>query len=212
MRKKDLAGLKFGKPTVIKALDERKNGKIVWQCQCECGNMCEVITGNLIANHTLSCGCIKEIDLSGKRFGMLTVIKKADVRSKRGNKMMPMWECRCDCGRIVMRYTDTLNGNKIKACPECASNIALKAARERAGYVEGTQVSRIMSSRAPVTNSSGVKGVYLDKRTNKWRARLKFKGKLMNFGTYDRFEDAVQARREAENLIFGEFLDSIQDK
>jgi hypothetical protein len=212
MRKKDLTGLKFGKLTVIKELDERKNGRIVWQCQCECGNICDVIAGNLITNHTLSCGCMKEIDLSGKRFGMLTVIKKAEVSGKRGNKKLQMWECRCDCGRTVMRYTYTLNGDEIKACSECASNIALKVARERGGYVEGVQISRIISNRTPITNSSGVKGVYLDKRTNKWRARLKFKGKLMNFGTYDRFEDAVRARKEAENLVFGEFLDTIKDK
>ena len=69
-----------------------------------------------------------------------------------------------------------------------------------------------MSNKIPTTNSRGVKGVYLDKRTNRWRARLKFKGKLMNFGTYDKFDDAVRARKEAKNLIFGEFLDAVKNK
>ena len=128
MRSKDLTGQVFGKLTVIKALDERKNGKIVWQCQCECGSICEVIAGNLITNHTLSCGCMRSPDLTGRRFGMLTVTKKADTYGKRGNKVLPMWECRCDCGKIVMRYADTLNGDEIRACPECASRAALQAA------------------------------------------------------------------------------------
>jgi hypothetical protein len=81
--------------------------------------------------------------------------------------------------------------------------------RERAGFVGGTQISRIKSEKLSSTNTSGVRGVYFDKRTGKWRARLKFKGKLMNFGYYTKFEDAVKARREAESVIYGEFLEEI---
>ena len=56
-------------------------------------------------------------------------------------------------------------------------------------------------------NTSGVRGVYWDKRMKKWRARLRFKGKLMNFGAYDRFEDAVDARKRAEAQYFASAID-----
>jgi hypothetical protein len=81
--------------------------------------------------------------------------------------------------------------------------------REKAGYVNGTQISRIKSDKLIATNTSGCRGVYLDRKTGRWRARLKFKGKLMNFGSYENFEDAVKARKEAEWLYYGEFLEEI---
>ena len=61
---------------------------------------------------------------------------------------------------------------------------------------------------APSTNTSGVRGVYYDKKSNKWRARLKFKGKNMNFGSYEKFEDAVAARKKAEEEYFQTALDT----
>ena len=62
----------------------------------------------------------------------------------------------------------------------------------------GTQISRIKDMKPTSANSSGVRGVYYEKKANKWRARLRFKGKIMDFGSYERFEDAVAARKAAE--------------
>lgn len=56
-------------------------------------------------------------------------------------------------------------------------------------------------------NTSGARGVYFEKRSNKWRARLTFKGKIMSFGSFVKFEDAVSARKQAEKIYFGEFLE-----
>ena len=36
---------------------------------------------------------------------------------------------------------------------------------------------------------------------------MTFKGKIMSFGSFVRFEDAVFARKEAEKIYFGEFLE-----
>lgn len=58
-----LVGKKFGKLTVIKALEERHKGKIVWLCKCDCGNYTNVMSSNLRPNSkiggTNSCGCAK---------------------------------------------------------------------------------------------------------------------------------------------------------
>ena len=53
---KDLTGKKFGKLTVLEPTDERINGKIVWKCQCDCGNIHYVNTGNLTSGGVKSCG------------------------------------------------------------------------------------------------------------------------------------------------------------
>lgn len=87
---------------------------------------------------------------------------------------------------------------------------ATEIIREKAGFVEGTQISRIKSDRLIASNTSGARGVYCDKKTGKWRARLRFKGQMFNLGVYSKFEDAVKARRQAEDEIFGRFLEEIE--
>lgn len=61
-RKSQLENKTFGKLTVIKDSGERDNkGSIIWECQCECGNITFVSTSNLTKekDSTISCGCAK---------------------------------------------------------------------------------------------------------------------------------------------------------
>ena len=54
-------------------------------------------------------------------------------------------------------------------------------------------------------NKSGTKGVSFVTRTGLWDARIKVNGKVLTLGQHQRLDDAVAARREAENRIYGEF-------
>lgn len=51
-------------------------------------------------------------DLSGKKFGHLTVIRKSEKKSKSGS----MWECKCDCGNIVTVARCGLISGHAKSC------------------------------------------------------------------------------------------------
>ena len=55
------------------------------------------------------------------------------------------------------------------------------------------------------SNTSGVTGVTFDKNKNKWMAQIGYKGKNIYLGRYTNFEDAVNARKEAEEKYFGEY-------
>ena len=145
-------------------------------------------------------------DLTGKRFGSLEVLGRSDKRGTRGARTVPLWECRCDCGCITYKATDKLTGRGQRMCADCAVKYAASRMRAEAGYVDGTQISRLSGDRPNVTGTSGARGVYLDRRTGKWRARLRFKGKLMDFGSFFSFEDAVKARKAAEEEYYGEYL------
>lgn len=48
------------------------------------------------------------------------------------------------------------------------------------------------------TNTSGVMGVSFMKSKGKWRARIQTEGRQIHIGMFEKFEDAVVARREAE--------------
>ena len=149
-------------------------------------------------------------NLIGRRFGKLEVIGRSDKRGSRGARTVPLWECRCECGAICYKATDTLTNPEISMCNDCVGKYATEKARAKAEFVDGTQISRITSDKIIATNTSGARGVYWDRRSGKWRARLRFKGKIYNFGSYVNFDDAVKARKEAEQLIYGEFLDQIE--
>ena len=149
-------------------------------------------------------------NLIGRRFGKLEVIGRSDKRGSRGARTVPLWECRSECGAICYKATDTLTNPDLSMCNDCVGKYATAKMREKAGFVDGTQISRITSDKLIATNTSGARGVYLERKTGKWRARLRFKGKTYNFGTYANFDDAVKARKEAEQQIYGEFLNQIK--
>ena len=110
----DLTGQKFGKLTALERA-ESKSGKSRWLCLCECGNKTIVFTQNLTRSHTTSCGCAHNdvrLDLTGKRFGRLTVIGITSER-KHG---VPIWKCQCDCGSVLYVTTNHLSMGAQRSC------------------------------------------------------------------------------------------------
>lgn len=60
MRFKDLTGNKYGRLTVLKRVEDAKNGAKRWLCKCDCGNEKIVRASNLISGSTKSCGCLQK--------------------------------------------------------------------------------------------------------------------------------------------------------
>lgn len=206
---RDITGERFGKLTVIERIENDKQGRRRWLCRCDCGNEVTVLECNLRNDHTTSCGCNRSPDIAGKRFGKLTVLSRSKKRGPRGARTVALWRCRCDCGAIVYKPKDSLTNPELSMCAECALHYGVKMAREAAGYVGGTQLSRITNIKETAANTSGCRGVYYEKTSNKWRARLRFKGKLISLGSFNSFEDAVEARKKGEELYFGEFVENV---
>jgi hypothetical protein len=64
---------------------------------------------------------------------------------------------------------------------------------------EATQSQNNRNQRIGLRNTSGKVGVTFYKRTAKWRAWVSDNGKVVSLGYFDNFDDAVAARRSAEN-------------
>lgn len=60
MTKQDLSGTIFGKLTVLRDSGGRPHRKVLWECLCECGNICFTTTGNLKSGSSKSCGCSRK--------------------------------------------------------------------------------------------------------------------------------------------------------
>lgn len=85
---KDITGEKFGDLKAIKYI-----GNGLWECECSCGEHVNVDGKSLRNGHTKSCGHKRKIeDIAGQKFGVIEV--KGYVGSS-------LWECECECGRII---------------------------------------------------------------------------------------------------------------
>lgn len=115
----NLIGQKFGMLTVIEDRGSCRYGAL-WLCECECGNRLETYSSNLLGGTKYSCGCKRKndekYDLTGKRFGMLTVVKMAGKRRRSNGGSYLVWLCKCDCGNTKVLSTKYLVTSRTKSC------------------------------------------------------------------------------------------------
>lgn len=59
-RIKDLTGQKFGRLTALRPTEAREptNLCVIWECQCDCGEIHYANSNTLQTGGTLSCGCV----------------------------------------------------------------------------------------------------------------------------------------------------------
>ena len=134
----NLEGMKFNRLTVIGPAGTDGRQHRLWECKCDCGGTTFATTSDLRHGHKKSCGCLKRVshakDITGQRFGMLTVMKRAGTNKHR----KALWKCKCDCGRTtVVSSVDLVTGNT-KSCGCLGKNYAKRNLKE-GGFWYGTK-------------------------------------------------------------------------
>lgn len=127
-KKEDLTGRKFFNLRVLLDSYKRdKSGQVYWWCHCLlCDNIVAIRAYSLKTGHAKSCGCLQrqkaaeigrenKIDLTGKKFGHLTVIEDT---GRRNNHRIPIWKCQCDCKNktIVFVSGGNLKSGAVTSC------------------------------------------------------------------------------------------------
>ena len=59
-------------------------------------------------------------------------------------------------------------------------------------------------------NTSGIKGIYLHKKSKKWCAQIRFKNQLIYLGLFNNIEDAKLARQNKSAELYGIFQNSCE--
>ncbi len=62
-----------------------------------------------------------------------------------------------------------------------------------------TQKENVHNSTIRKNNTSGTPGVFFDKKVRRWRTQIYKDGKCRHVGIFDSYDDAVVARKKAEN-------------
>lgn len=128
LKLKDLSGKIFGKLSVIKKHEKRSiNNRVLWECLCECGNVC-IISGDQLNRGskggngipTRSCGClrnnahnkIKDREIAmWRRLYKSTVIKRS---KKSGYNSDITYEKFLELSKSECHYCGLINSNYYK--------------------------------------------------------------------------------------------------
>lgn len=226
----DMTGKKVGRLLVIERAPNKiyANGVsvVAWKCLCDCGK--EIITtGTRLRNgEALSCGCYNrevsslrreynEYDLSGEYgigytkkgekflFDLEDYEKIKDyywMLEKDGYARTVVYK---DGGKksILMHrlIMDAKHGEKVDHIKH--NNTDNRKSQLR--IVNNSQ--NAMNSNLEIKTASGVRGVSYNTKKKKWVPTLKLNGKSLYLGVFNEMEDAIKARKEAEEKYFGEY-------
>lgn len=111
----DLVGMVFGQWTVLEKDNSKQyksRGKR-WTCVCSCGVEKSVLGKYLKNGKSISCGCSKKVDLTGKKFEKLLVLET--LYNYNGNNRAT-YHCKCDCGNEVYINGASLYQQKSCGC------------------------------------------------------------------------------------------------
>ena len=196
-------GKRYGRLVVLEKTDKRYHSTTIYKCRCDCGNIVELTINKLHSGHTKSCGCLKRrtVDLTGQKFGRLTVIGFAYTKNKKN-----YWECKCDCGNICFVPTTYLTTEVTVSCGcKNEENRASLPNLDR-GLVDGTMLCGIKKDRKlNKNNTSGVRGVHYDKDRGLWVAQIMFQRKVHILGRFKTKKEAIEARKAGEEKYFGKY-------
>lgn len=146
-------------------------------------------------------------DLTGQKFGKLTVLEKTDKRQDGGSVV---WKCKCDCGNICEISSKRLRNNINISCG-CYQKERQKYSMsnlQKRQQINGTNIDLISKKDANINNKTGVRGVCYITSRHKYKAYLSYNKKFYHLGFYDNINDAIKARKKAEDEYFKTILNT----
>ena len=106
-------------------------------------------------------------------------------------------------GKRILLHRLLMNINEPKIMIDHINHIIIDNRKSNMRIVNKSQ--NAMNHNILRNNTSGVTGISQRKDNKKWRARITVNNNNIYLGQFDSFEDAIKARKEAEEKYFGEF-------
>lgn len=224
-----LPGQRFGNWTVIsKDVEESQKRKYtMYICECNCGKIQSVRASRLTNGYTTNCA-----ECGAKKMSINKRIKnRYDLSKEYGvgwssNTNKPFYFDKeqyerikdytwyentttgylytTDHGKNIMFHRFVMNA-KFDEIIDHIHGVDSKFDNRMCNLRIATKGQNNINTSLRSNNNSGVTGVWWKANLSKWEARIGVNGKPIYLGYYDNFEDAVKARKEAENKYYGEY-------
>lgn len=208
----DIVGKRYDRLLVKSYIKQNKHGKSVWECECDCGKIVEVLGSCLTRGTTTSCGCAKSEAL----------IKYNTTHGMKGTRTYNCWnnmKSRCNYPERWDAEYYSLKGisydkrwesfeNFYCDMGEVPESMSLDRIDPNMGYCKDncrwvTDSMQAFNQVLQVNNTSGKTGVWFIEKSGKWVAAITHELEREYLGTFNDFEGAVKAREEAELKYFG---------
>lgn len=133
MKAIDYTNKRFSRLLVLERVNNTKQGRAVWKCLCDCGNITYVRSNNLQSGAVKSCGCLRHETPLNKTHGM----------SK--SRLYQEWaSIKSRCLYKSAKNDTNYGGRGISMCKEWANSfIAFKEWAEKNGYNDNLTIERI---------------------------------------------------------------------
>lgn len=221
-------GNKYGRLTAVERYDRLSGGKIrtFWECKCDCGNKTVVRSDHLQSGASQSCGCLQKeaASTANRKITPFTIIGDVAIgKTTQGveffvdaedvNKLNDKtWTLSANGylqtnlyreGRTVLLHKFIVGDYEKGFCVDHIDRNKLNNRKSNLRICRQADNAKNSSLRSD--NTSGVTGVYKDKRNGGWRVEITANKERHYLGTFSNYYDAVKTRREAERLYFGEY-------
>ena len=219
----DLTNFRFGKLVALEVVGRSNGGTKIWKCQCDCGNMKEVLMNNLTNGSTNSCGCLKSelVSEKNKKYNCYDLSGSYGIGyTTRGDEFYFDLEDYV----IIKDYCWSLDNHGYLRSSKNKKKINM--ARLIMNTPENMVVDHIdrnivdnrkenLRNCSSMNNSwntkrvggkhSGFSGVYWNEKNKNYWSFITCNHKLHYLGSFKNIEDAKEARTQAEFKYFGEF-------
>ena len=227
MKRLDLTGQKFERLTVVKWNKEKRQ----WLCKCDCGAETFASSTQLTKGRKKSCGCLntekareRAIERNKKMAKYCDYEVQEDyviMYTPKGESFLVdldifykirFFNCSLDKEGYVICKTSRKNRFKLQRFIMGALDNEVVDHKNHDLTDNRRQNLRLTTSqknswnrKVAKNNTSGYTGVYWVKNNQKWRASIKVNRKVIILGLFADKQDAIIARRNAENEYFGDF-------
>ena len=224
--RKDLAGIVFGRLTVICQAEDYINPKGVhyaqWKCKCSCGNTDNIIVSaaHLKNGHTQSCGCLNAeshirhntYNLSGE-YGIGYAGNQEFFFDKEDYDLIKNYTWYMDKDGYIVSDTFKRHTKLHRLIMNPAKEFDVDHISGNKTRHDNRKVNLRICTRSQNScnkidmsnNTSGCIGVVWHKATNKWMARITVENQDIYLGLFTNKQDAINARIEAEHKYFKDF-------
>lgn len=203
----DLIGKTFGRLLVIKEVGRDKQGSILWKCQCRCGNITIANGSALKSGRKRSCGCL--------------VIEARITHGMTKTPTYRSWRHMLDrCNNPKNNSYSHYGGRGIFVCkewlgsfetflkdmgerPERPKGLSIERLNNNDGYspsncVWASRTDQMRNQRIHKRNKTGTKGVWWDKRQQKYSVQIGVNKKSFFLGHFTELPEAIATRQRAE--------------
>lgn len=222
-RYEDLFGQKFGR-LVPYAVERGSGSRVFLRCKCGCGNETVVRSDHMTSGASRSCGCLQKEAASAANKRETPFIVKDDIaigKTAQGIEFIidaedldkvadKTWHVNAQGYLQTNIYSDgtspvlhrMIMGDYGKGL--CVDHIDRNKLNNRKSNLRiCRQGDNAKNAGMRIDNTSGFTGVR--ERSGKWYAEIRANGKSHYLGSFDNFNDAVQARLNGEKRYFGEY-------